>query len=330
MIKPKLKYLFFVLGLLVFLALCAFGGVYRVMHAPLLLGNQTIIIEIKKNQPAFTVVNTLKKMHLIKHERLIRFYIRIKGIATQLKAGIYQIKPGENAQQFLKKLVTGDVWRLPFTIIEGTTQQQVSKKFQSVPYLNYSDVDWQAIMDDHLNAEGLLLADTYYYQADGVAKDILYQANKRLNKVLAENWKNRSPGLPFKSPYDLLIAASIIEKEASLQQEKKLIAGVLVNRLRLHMRLQMDPTIIYGLGSMYTGKLSRADMRLDSSYNTYLHGGLPPTPIAMVGKDAINAAAHPQVSNYLFYVAKGDGSHFFSTNYAAQRQAISRYLKKGL
>ena len=216
----------------------------------------------------------------------------------------------------------------PFRIIEGTTQAQVSTNLEHAVYLTYHENDWQAIAATFPSAEGLLLADTYLYDAGSQSSDLLQRAHKNLQQFLASSWQQRSSDLPYKTSYELLIAASILEKEAAKPREKRLIAGVIVNRLRKNMPLQMDPTVIYALGTHYTGKLSRDDLHIDSPYNTYRYRGLPPTPIAMVGKDAIDAAAHPEPTDYLYFVARGDGTHYFSVTYEQQKQAISRYIRK--
>ena len=197
----------------------------------------------------------------------------------------------------------------------------------------YQDSDWQTIRHPERvtlplpSSEGLLLADTYQYNACSQARDVLNRAHSNLQHYLEASWQQRAANLPYKTPYDLLIAASIIEKETANSNEKRLISSVIVNRLRKFMPLQMDPTVIYGLGTAYTGKLTHNDLQIDSPYNTYRYRGLPPTPIAMVGKDAIDAAAHPASTNFLYFVARGDGTHYFSTSYNEQKSAIARYIK---
>ena len=195
-------------------------------------------------------------------------------------------------------------------------------------HLEYHPEDWSSIQDHHINAEGLLLADTYQYNAGSTSKTLLKQAHHNLIQYLDGVWKSRDPNLPYKTPYELLTAASIIEKETALASERQLISGVVVNRLKKGMPLQMDPTVIYSLQEKYTGKLSHNDLQVDSPYNSYKHRGLPPGPIAMVGKDSINAAAHPQWSNYLYFVARGDGGHHFSETYVQQINAINKYQHK--
>lgn len=291
-------------------------------------GSAPITISVDKNMSASDFARMLQSKHLIKSSRSFLTLIRLQGLAQRLKAGIYQITPGESPLKFLYKVAAGEVLVESFRIIEGTTLNQVITNLQNTQYLNYNSFDWQTIAGDHKSPEGLLLADTYNYNAGSDAKPLLQLASQRLQQFLEYSWENRSPGLPYKTPYELLIAASILEKETSLATEKKIISGVVINRIRKNMPLQMDPTVIYALGENYHGKLTHNDMSVNSPYNTYINRGLPPTPIAMVGKAAIDAAAHPQVTNYLYFVAKGDGSHFFSATYDEQREAISRYQNK--
>jgi len=303
---------------------------YRLFYQPMLSDKQQpVTVHLDKFTSASSFVHTLKSQRLVKSGRLFLILIRMQGLSSHLKAGIYQINAGESAQQFLYRVVDGDVLKETFRIIEGTTKNQVEENLKKAPYLAYNAMDWFAITAPFPSAEGLLLADTYHYDAGSNSQDLLVRANSNLREFLEYSWQQRTPGLPYKSAYDLLIAASILEKEASLASEKRLIAGVIVNRLRKNMPLQMDPTVIYALGQTYQGKLSRENLFIDSPYNTYLYRGLPPTPIAMVGKEAIAAAARPQPSDYLYFVAKGDGSHHFSVTYEQQKQAIARYLKKG-
>jgi UPF0755 protein len=307
-------------------------GVWKVYHsinAPMLTrNNEPVIITVDKAMSAHQFAEMLKDQELIRSTKFLLYMIRYRGMANQLKAGVYQINPGESILHVLDRVVSGDVIIQPFTIIAGSTQQKITLGLQQAPYLNYEPADWDKVKGDHPNAEGLVLADTYQYRGGSSSKTLLEQANRNLLTYLNVSWTNRDSHLPYKNPYELLIAASIIEKESAIPEERKLISGVLVNRLTQKMPLQMDPTIIYGLGSAYTGKLSHNDLQIDSPYNSYRYRGLPPTPIAMVGKEAIDAAAHPQMTKYLYFVAKGDGTHQFSETYEQQRQAIHLYQKK--
>ncbi|KTD54485.1 periplasmic solute-binding protein [Legionella sainthelensi] len=287
-----------------------------------------VVITLDRTTTASQFVHTLKEQNLISARTPLLMVIRYTGLSSQLKAGVYEIKPGETALQLLHRVVDGDVLTQNFTIIAGTTQQKVTQDLTKAAYLNYQASDWNDIKGNYPNAEGLLLADTYQYQGGSSSKSLLEHAHRNLINYLNKSWANRAPHLPYKNPYELLTAASIIEKETAIPQERKLISGVLINRLNKNMPLQMDPTVIYGLGAAYTGKLSHDDMQIDSPYNSYRYRGLPPTPIAMVGKESLDAAAHPQLSNYLYFVAKGDGTHQFSETYQQQKQAINQYKRK--
>ena len=320
--------------LLVGLLMLGFAGlsflgihIYRLQYLPMVpSGQPSVIVRLGAATSATTFARTLFNAHLIPSERWFLLMIRIEGLAPHLKAGIYQVNPGESAQHFLFRVISGDVLTESFAIIEGTTQAQITSRLAHAPFLSYNETDWMVVAPT--KAEGLLLADTYHYNAGSSSRDLLARAHANLEQYLEASWAGRTPGLPYKTPYQLLIVASILEKETALPQEKRLISGVIVNRLRKYMPLQMDPTVIYGLGSAYNGPLTHENLQVDSPYNTYRYRGLPPTPIAMVGRDAIDAAAHPTLTDYLYFVAKGDGSHIFSSTYEQQRQAIARYLRK--
>ncbi|KTD50747.1 endolytic transglycosylase MltG [Legionella quateirensis] len=304
-------------------------NIYRLVQCPVIPKTDAAqIISIDRSASAYQVVQLLKEKKLIHSTRLLLLIIRCKGLSHQIKAGVYQINPGETVMELLQRIVAGDVITQKFTIIEGTTQQKVAQDLMKAHYLNYHPDDWLSIKGNYPNAEGLLLADTYQYQGGSSSKTLLEQAHRNLMSYLNDSWSHRAADLPYRSAYELLIAASIIEKETAIPQERTLISGVMVNRLKKSMPLQMDPTVIYALGNDYKGKLSHNDLLIKSPYNTYIYRGLPPTPIAMVGKESIDAAAHPQLSKYLYFVAKGDGSHQFSETYEQQRQAINQYQRK--
>lgn len=314
---------------LFFAAFILLWDVYRLIKTPMIPpGNTPVIIHLQNQTSASQFGQLLKDKGLLHAKKLFLFTVRAQGLAKALKAGIYKIYPGESAQQFLYRVVQGDVLMDSFRIIEGSNITKISAHLQQAPYLTYKASDWQRIAGSHANAEGLLLADTYQYQAGSEGFTLLHQANEKLMDYLAISWQNRAKNLPYQSPYELLIAASILEKEASIAKEKKLISGVMVNRLNKKMPLQMDPTVIYALGAGFKGKLTRKDLQTDSPYNTYRYPGLPPTPIAMVGKDAIDAAAHPQLTEYFYFVAKGDGSHYFSKTYDQHKRAVLHYQIK--
>lgn len=313
-----------ILGMMIFgIALYRISYQAMVSHPP----PKPIIINFKRNTSATALIDELKSRNLIHSDRFLLAMISLKGLTNHLKAGVYQIQPEESALDFVNRVAAGDVLKESFTIVEGTTQKQVIFNLKSAPYLYYSDSDWAVIDTPHPSVEGLLLADTYIYEAGSQASSLINHAYTELGNYLEKSWKSRMPDLPYKTSYELLIVASILEKETAVPQEKRLIAGVIVNRLKKRMPLQVDPTVIYALGDDYQGKLNHKGLKVDSPYNTYKYRGLPPTPIAMVGKDAIDAAAHPKMTDYLYFVAKGDGTHHFSATYDEQKQAIQRYLK---
>lgn len=318
------------LGALLLIGMAIAWSTYSLLYRPMLNNTDDVptVITIEKNSSAASFVSELKNRSLIQSPRLFLMLLRMQGQANKLKAGVYEIKPGETAMELLHHVVDGDVLILPFRIIDGTTQRNVALQVEQLPYLVQQSDVWSKIADGHPSAEGLLLADTYHYDAGSQSDVLLMTAHQNLTRYLNDAFEKRAANLPYKSPYELLIAASIIEKEASNLNERRLIAGVIVNRLRIRMPLQMDPTVIYALGTQYSGKLSHDDLSVESPYNTYKHYGLPPTPIAMVGRDAIDAAAHPALTKSLYFVASGNGCHHFSETYAQQRKAISDYKEK--
>ena len=325
------KLLIFIFTVLFMSFLFLSWNIYNLLARPALsIQSAPMIINVDPSVSAQQFAHLLKDKKLIDSTRLFLLVIRFEGLSHQLKAGVYQINPGETAMQLLHRVVSGDVITEKFIVVEGTNQQKIAQDMMSAKYLEYHPDDWQFIKENHPNAEGLLLADTYQYRGGSSSRALLEYAHRNLTTYLNQAWANRAPDLPYQSAYELLIAASIIEKETAIAQERKLISGVMVNRLKKHMPLQMDPTVIYAMGNDYKGKLSHNDMQINSPYNSYRYRGLPPTPIAMVGKEAIDAAAHPQLSNYLYFVAKGDGSHQFSATYDQQKLAIEQYRHKGI
>lgn len=309
--------------------LCASYFAYQVyLLAVKPMGDQTsnIIIEVKPHSTAKSLIYQLYDKQLVSNPKFLLNFIRLQGLSSQFKAGFYRLQDNESTMHFLKRVVAGDVMVESFQIIEGSTIEQVSKNLLNAPYLFFQHSDWQAIKGQYPNAEGLVLADTYHYNAGSNAQELLQSAHKQLRDYLESSWQNRQPGLPYKDPYELLIVASILEKEASVPSERKIISGVILNRLEKNMPLQMDPTVIYAYGALFNGKLKHDQLLIDSPYNTYRYRGLPPTPIAIVGKISIDAAAHPTRSQYIYFVAKGDGTHVFSRTYDEQRKAIKQYL----
>lgn len=269
---------------------------------------------------------------------VLKIYGRLFPGEAAIRAGEYRVSSGTTVRQWLDMMRNGDVVRHQLTLVEGWTLQQVlaylsAQELLAAEEINLDEGFWQQLGIDAPLApqpEGLFFPDTYDYRRGDSPSMILRRAYRRLVAVLENEWQNRSPGLPYESPYEALIMASIVEKETGVAAERAEIAGVFVRRLELGMRLQTDPTVIYGMGERYRGNLRRRDLKDASNrYNTYRIDALPPTPIALAGKEAIHAALHPAEGDYLFFVARGDGSHQFSRTLAEHEEAVQRYQKSG-
>ncbi|MCR9191097.1 MAG: endolytic transglycosylase MltG [Gammaproteobacteria bacterium] len=317
----------FVVVLVVLLAVASLF-IYRMIFRPIPIQTNAAIIHIDKSTTARSLLRMMHDRGWIGSVSVWSRLLQIQGLSSKLKAGTYQILPNESVLHLLRRIVAGDVLRERFLIRPGTTLAQVRQDMSAAPYLEYTETDWSDLESQHSVLEGLLLADTYVYEAGTSARTLIVQAHDHLQSVLEHAWQDRLAALPYLKSYDALIVASILEKEAAVPAERRLISGVIVNRLRQHIPLQMDPTVIYALGPSYQGSLHHAQMDIDSPYNTYRHRGLPPTPIAMVTADSIDAACHPEMSDYLYFVAKGDGTHVFTSNYQAHRAAIKKYMRK--
>jgi UPF0755 protein len=260
---------------------------------------------------------------------------RLTGKSAQIKAGSYEIAEGITPWQLLKKLTSGDVTQAEVAFIEGRTFRELRATLDSSPDLRHDsaglgDKDLLArIGASEKHPEGLFLPDTYLFAKQSSDMDVLRRAYRSMQKQLAATWQNRDTSLPYASPYEALIMASIVEKETGLDTDRPLVAAVFVNRLRLGMLLQTDPTVIYGLGAKFDGNLRKRDLLADTPYNTYTRLGLPPTPIAMPGLASIQAALRPPRSEMLYFVARGDGSSAFSRTLEEHNRAVSKYQKRG-
>lgn len=260
---------------------------------------------------------------------------RLQGENTLIKAGEYLLKNNHSPKDLIELFTQGDAIQYSFTIIEGWTFKQLLAAINNDPVLvkTISNESDKAIMSqisqtkDH--PEGWFLPDTYYFPRGTTDIRFLKRAHQSMLKKLNEEWANRAPDLPLKTPYEALILASIIEKETGAAFERPLIAGAFVQRLRKGMRLQTDPTVIYGMGDLFDGNIRYRDLRKDTPYNTYRNAGLTPTPIALPGIDAIRAALNPAATDALYFVSKGDGTHHFSSTLKEHNEAVSKYQLKG-
>jgi UPF0755 protein len=259
---------------------------------------------------------------------------RVLGRGATLKVGIYTLDRPLTPLLLLGKIERGEVSLAVVQFIEGWNWREVRAALAAQPMLRndsagMSDAELlQAIGAEETHPEGLLFPDTYFFAPHSSDIQVLRRAYRLQREKLMAAWETRAPGLPYRTPYEALIMASIVEKETGAAFERPLIAGVFVNRLKLRMRLQTDPTVIYGLGVRFDGNLRRVDLQTDTPYNTYTRAGLPPTPIAMPSEAAIRAALSPGKTDALYFVSRGDGTHVFSSNLDAHNRAVNRYQRR--
>jgi UPF0755 protein len=286
---------------------------------------------IKPGASLSRVANDLQREGIIDHPRYLAILGRWHGEADKLKAGEYLLEPGMKPLDILDKVVAGDVIQYSLTVVEGWTFKQMLQAVEADTKLKST---LQGLSNEQImeklgaagkHPEGRFLPETYHFTAGMNDLDFLKRAYDAMSKLLESEWEQRAEGLPYKTPYDALIMASIIEKETGVPDERAEIAGVFVRRLQKHMRLQTDPTVIYGLGESYDGNIRREDLLRDTPYNTYTRHGLTPTPIALPGAAAIHAALHPAADDKLYFVSKGDGSHYFSATLAEHINAVRKY-----
>lgn len=259
---------------------------------------------------------------------------RITGKDSMIKAGNYELDHPASPLALLVKITEGDYTQSKFTLIEGTTFRELRRELNANPDLRHdseklSDAQiLQGIGIPASSPEGLFYPDTYYFAKGQTDFSILKRALASMEKRLDSAWERRDSGLPFRNPYEALTLASIVEKETGKASDRAMVAAVFVNRLKLGMKLQTDPSVIYGLGEQFDGNLRKRDLLADQPYNTYTRVGLPPTPISMPGLKSIDAVLHPAQTHALYFVAKGDGSSVFSNSLAEHNRAVNRYQKK--
>jgi len=280
------------------------------------------------------VAQDLAERGVLANPKALVVYARWHGRAGAIKAGEYRIEAGTTAITLLDQLIAGRVVQHTLTLVEGWTFKQLMTAVANDDRLEHTlnGLTPDAIMTTlglaGVHPEGQFFADTYHFPRGTTDAAFLRRAHAAMSHFLNGAWAEREPGLPLKSPGEALILASIVEKETGEASERPRIAGVFLSRLRKGMRLETDPTVIYGMGESFDGNLRRRDLRTDTPYNTYTRKGLPPTPIAMPGAFAIQAVLHPHTDDALFFVAKGDGSHHFSATYEEHQQAVNRYQKR--
>ena len=303
------------------------------LQQPLNLTHEQLL-DVPSGSSPTGVLNRLEADGVIKDAFLLRLYWRFNLSGQALHSGEYRMTPGMNARSLLTLWEKGEVVQYSLTLVEGWTFRQVraalgkqAKLEQTLSNLSDSEVIAK-LGHPNVFPEGRFFPDTYRYVRGMTDAELLKQAYNRLDEVLQEEWDKRAADVPYVDPYQALIMASLVEKETGVPQERGQIAGVFVRRLQLGMLLQTDPTVIYGLGERYNGKITRAFLKEATPYNTYVISGLPPTPIAMVGRQAIHAAMNPVPGNSLYFVARGDGSHVFSADLDAHNAAVKEFQLK--
>ena len=290
-------------------------------------------VSVEKNQNFSALAQKLERDGVIVSATLMRFTASLTGADKTLKVGIYFFRTPVSIWSILRRISVGKPDQESVQIIEGWTYKKVRSNLRKEEDLKavLTDLSESAALKklgiEAPNAEGQFLADTYFYAPGSSDEDVLRRSHAALKAALEEAWASRDDDLPYKTPYELLIMASLIEKETALAEDRTMVASVFVNRLRLGMRLQTDPTIIYGMGERYNGKIRKADILRPTPYNTYTIDGLPPTPIAMISLASLEAAANPDDTPYLYFVARGDGSSQFSVTLNEHNNAVNKYIR---
>ena len=328
---------FLVLAVLV-IGATAFGlwWSHRWLQQPIAQLTQPVIFDVPRGASLRAVAADLHQRGLLTQPQVWILWARVNGRSAALKAGEYQLMPGVTPDSLLQQLSSGAVLLHSITFIEGSTFADIRglmSRNESVR-LTLQNATPEDVMrelgEPGMHPEGQFFPDTYHFARGTTDREILAIAHRRMQDELRAAWDNRAGDLPLAGSYEALILASIVEKETALDTERPLIAGVFVERLRRGMRLQTDPTVIYGMGAAYDGNIRRTDLVTDTPYNTYTRAGLPPTPIALPGLDSLRAAVNPVSNGAIFFVAtgKGDGSHYFSATLGEHEAAVQRYLHK--
>lgn len=312
-----------VTGLIVIIASVTLG--IMSLTQPMNVSN-TQELEVKKGQSAISLIDQLESDNIIKYGLIIKLWFRLYDELAGIKSGTYAINPDDTLETFWERVLDGDEIQYQVTLVEGLTWSQWKQTLLTHPKLINDFNEEQLLAQiEYSSFEGLLMPETYTFPSKTSVTWLVQKAMQDMQLFLSEQWENRSTSLELDNAYDALIMASIIEKETALVDEMGKISGVFNNRLAENMRLQTDPTVIYGIGESFDGNLTRTHLRTPTPYNTYTIKGLPPTPIAMPSKRAIIAALNPEPTNALFFVAKGDGSHYFSSTLDEHNQAVRRY-----
>lgn len=329
----KLK--LFILSLLLLLALggaLLSGGAWYWSQRPVAMDAPRIDYVVQRGSGPQAIAVALNNAGIHVNGTGFVALARILQLDKRLQAGAYEAMKGDTPRSLIERMANGDMMQTRLTLVEGWTYKRIRQALLDSPDVRHT---LEGVSDDALLArlgaqerspEGLFYPDTYVFVPGTDDFDILRRAYHAQQQLLADLWPERAKGLPLKTPYDALILASIVEKETGHSMDRGKVAGVFVNRLKLGMPLQTDPTVIYGMGDAYQGRIRKKDLLTDTPWNTYTRAGLPPTPIAVAGRASLLAVLHPDEHDYLYFVSRGDGSSEFSANLAEHNRAVEKYI----
>ena len=337
------KFFIFLLILLLILGGVGFWGYQKLtsfVHTPVNV-TQDQLLTIERGTTGSKLAALLEQENILEHADLLPWLLKLQPQLNKVKAGTYSLTGVKTLQDLLDMLNSGKEAQFSVKFIEGKTFKEWRKNLENAPHLKQTlqgktDKEIMALLDipavakavyEWNNIDGWLYPDTYNYTPNSTDLELLKRSTTRLQKALDKAWNERDENLPLEDPYQMLILASIVEKETGIAAERPQVASVFINRLKANMKLQTDPTVIYGMGENYTGNIRKKDLETITPYNTYMIEGLPPTPIAMVSESALQAVAHPDKTDFYYFVADGSGGHKFTRNLNEHNKAVQEYLR---
>ena len=337
------KFFVFLLILLLILGGVGFWGYQKLtefVHTPVNV-TQDQLLTIERGTTGSKLAALLEQEKILEHADLLPWLLKLQPQLNKVKAGTYSLTGVKTLQDLLDMINSGKEAQFSVKFIEGKTFKEWRKNLENAPHLKQtlqgkSDKEIMALLDipavakavyEWNNMDGWLYSDTYNYTPNSTDLELLKRSTTRLQKALDKAWNERDENLPLADPYQMLILASIVEKETGVAAERPQVASVFINRLKANMKLQTDPTVIYGMGERYTGNIRKKDLETITPYNTYMIEGLPPTPIAMVSESALQAVAHPAKTDFYYFVADGSGGHKFTRNLNEHNKAVQEYLR---
>ena len=337
------KFFVFLLILLLILGGVGFWGYQKLtsfVHTPVNV-TQDQLLTIERGTTGSKLAALLEQENILEHADLLPWLLKLQPQLNKVKAGTYSLTGVKTLQDLLDMINSGKEAQFSVKFIEGKTFKEWRKNLENAPHLKQTlqgktDKEIMALLDipavakavyEWNNMDGWLYPDTYNYTPNSTDLELLKRSTTRLQKALDKAWNERDENLPLADPYQMLILASIVEKETGIAAERPQVASVFINRLKANMKLQTDPTVIYGMGESYTGNIRKKDLETITPYNTYMIEGLPPTPIAMVSESALQAVAHPAKTDFYYFVADGSGGHKFTRNLNEHNKAVQEYLR---